>query len=271
MLLRVMLTIQQFRSSSHKQILLLFFLLILVVCAVAQSRWKLVATVQYDWNDDGKTEKFLLDVQEGWDAGGDFTRLRILIEGEKPFVLETDLGWDDYRRQIPPPLDSVKNLVESKYLLFLPFSSDSSQPPLLFVFGWDYGSSPGSLHVIALDEGFPRVIFSRDEYGLTDYTDLDGDGFPELVGRPCMSEGWGHDFLTYAPFQVYKLPKEAGEALLSIPLSRKYNLRHYFGWAGPNCSEELAVVLHPPNSGKPVIMKAENAEKLFEKEPPHKK
>jgi hypothetical protein len=72
--------------------------------------------------------------------------------------------------------------------------------------------------------------------------------------------------VTYDPLHVYKLETTPEPELkLSLPLTREYNLKHYYGWAGPECSEKLAVVLHPPGGGKPVIMKAKEAERLSEK------
>lgn len=81
-----------------------------------------------------------------------------------------------------------------------------------------------------------------------------------------MSEpGVGHDFLTYDPYSVYRLPKsQSGRATYSLESSKQYNLTHYYGWVGPDCSEDYAVVLHPPGQKKPIIMKSKEAEKLFE-------
>jgi len=62
-----------------------------------------------------------------------------------------------------------------------------------------------------------------------------------------VSEGWGDHLLTCGPFQVFTLPQDGGEAGHSIPLSRAYNKEHYYGWVGPNCSKEWAVVLNPPD------------------------
>jgi hypothetical protein len=54
---------------------------------------------------------------------------------------------------------------------------------------------------------------------------------------------------------------------LSLPLSKTYNLKYYYGWAGAQCSEDIAVVLHPPKGGKPRVMSTKEAEKLTEKKP----
>jgi hypothetical protein len=62
---------------------------------------------------------------------------------------------------------------------------------------------------------------------------------------------------------VYKLdPNVATAATLSLALSKQYNLKHYYGWAGAKCREDIAVVLHPPQGGKPLVMSTPDAEKL---------
>ena len=101
---------------------------------------------------------------------------------------------------------------------------------------------------------------------IKEFRDLDGDGVAEIAGQPCFSQSWSSNLLTYDPLHVYKLESTPKPELeLSLPLSQEYNLKHYYGWAGPTCSEDLAVVLHPPGGGKPVIMKTEEAKKMFGK------
>jgi hypothetical protein len=85
----------------------------------------------------------------------------------------------------------------------------------------------------------------------------------EVIGYPCLSQEWGNGLITYDPYNVYKLGGVSGtSASLSLPLSRNYNLSHYYGWAGAQCSEDLAVVIHPPGGGKPLIMNAKKAERI---------
>ena len=54
--------------------------------------------------------------------------------------------------------------------------------------------------------------------------------------------------------------------MLSIGLSKQYNLKHYFGWAGLGCDNKLTVVLNHSAGARPVIMLTAEAEKLMEKE-----
>jgi hypothetical protein len=69
--------------------------------------------------------------------------------------------------------------------------------------------------------------------------------------------------MTYDPFNVYKLSNlPAVAAKLSLALSKSYNLRHYYGWAGAECSEKFAMVLHPPKSVKSLVATATEAERM---------
>ena len=137
---------------------------------------------------------------------------------------------------------------------------------MLVLFGWAYGSDPGSLHILALDRtGYPVGVFSSDTFGLMALADTDGDGACEIIGKHSLSHLWGTCFSTYDPYSVYRLPSSGiGKARLSLELSKKYNLKHYYGWAGPHGREDIAVVLCAPK-GKPRIMNAKEAEKLYNK------
>jgi hypothetical protein len=54
---------------------------------------------------------------------------------------------------------------------------------LLVLFGYSYASSPGSPDVLEVSkDGRPAVVFHRNEFGLSDLRDLDGDGLAEIVG-----------------------------------------------------------------------------------------
>lgn len=130
--------------------------------------------------------------------------------------------------------------------------------------GRDLIPSPGSLDVIELSpDSDPKLILHKDNLGLLGLEDLNGDGTAEIIGCPCLSQTWGNGLETYDRLHVYVLSPLTGEAAtLSLPLSKAYNLKHYYGWAGPDCREDVAVVLHPPGGGKAQIMKSADAERL---------
>jgi hypothetical protein len=256
------------------------YLLLLLLSAYSVSlsaQWTHVETAHYDWNRDGKAYTFVLDIPKSWDAAGDYSRLRIFAPSGAESVFTDDDGLttlsDDLSPNwVLPHLSALikRNPVRSNHLLFLPFKRNSKKPFLLFMVGWAYASSPGSLHIIALNKGVPEQVLYKEQLGLQDYFPDNGDGSATIIGFPCLSQTWGNGLLTYDPYLVFSLPSTGPErAQLSIPLSKEYNLQHYYGWAGPDCSEKLAVVLHPPGGGKPVIMEAKKAEALTEKSYKH--
>ncbi|MBJ6802818.1 hypothetical protein [Geomonas propionica] len=125
------------------------------------------------------------------------------------------------------------------------------------------------MHIIALgDDGIPKEILNLENFEIRSFAALDKDKTPELIGYPCFSQSWGPEFsfLTYDPFHVYRFGATAtSEMTMDLQLTESYNRKNYYGWAGPECSEDIAVVLHPPGGGKPVVMDAEKAKVIFEK------
>jgi hypothetical protein len=120
--------------------------------------------------------------------------------------------------------------------------------------------------VFALDHsGYPFSVFNSNAFEVTALQDVDGDGTSEIIGGHCLSQLWGTCFSTYDPYSVYHLPVSGeGKAALSLELSKQYNLKHYYGWAGPRCREDVAVVRCAPK-GKPRVMSAKEAERLYSK------
>ena len=228
--------------------------------AFAQSNWREVSSFKFDW-DNHANIRITLSLPSPWDDPGDFTRIRIGVPGHNDVVFRNDSGWVKYRTELRSALKTSKNLAPSDFVLAL--KADEGRT-LLFLFGYGYASSPGALDVLELTrDGETRRVLHRDELGLQDVRDLDRDGVAEIVGYPCLSQEWGNGLLTYDPYNVYKLGINPGaNASLSETLSKTYNLRHYYGWAGPNCSEDIAVVLHPPKGGKPLVVSAKEAEKI---------
>jgi hypothetical protein len=230
--------------------------------------WKTVEEFDYSWAAGKPPVHFKLELPEGYQDPGAFTRIHIQPLGRQEFVLDNQDGWIEFnsseaKSQVYGRLQK-QNLVRSVYLLFLPASQQQGDSPLLFLRSWGYASDPERLHVIGFQRGGQPILLFNDEFDLVDFSDLDGDGYPEIVGLPCFGQEFGAGLVAYTPFQVYRVPVGAkGPAVLSIPLSKSYNLEHYHGWAGPDCSEKLAVVLHPPGGGKPVIMDADKAQKLM--------
>jgi hypothetical protein len=226
--------------------------------------WDVVEEFDFDWQGNGTPAHFKLERHTGQHEP---SRLTIQIKGHKDFILKNDDRWVEYETDFQPEenfLKINKNLSTSSFVLFLHITD--GLPPMAFLESWDYASDPERLHVIGLGaDGNPKLLFNQI-FHIADLVDLDGDGTKEMAGLPCFSQSWGNGFLTYDPYNVYKFPSLSdSRATLSLELSKEYNLKEYYGWAGAACSEKLAVVLHPPNHGKPVIVKSSEAEKMFEK------
>ncbi|HEY3768113.1 MAG TPA: hypothetical protein VGN44_05525 [Candidatus Angelobacter sp.] len=222
----------------------------------------------YQWKADQPATHFKLEIPEGYDDPGDFIRIHIQPKGRPEFVLNNEDGWVEYADpKFPDAYTKLKeqSLVKSKYVLILPYSKNPNEPPLVFLRSWGYASNADRLHVVGFNQlGDPILLLNR-ELNLEELVDLDEDGHLEIVGLPWLSEEWGSGFLTYSPYYVYKLPSPVdGPATLSIELSKTYNLKNYYGWAGPEFNQKLVVIRHPPNGGKPLIMNADEAEKLMQ-------
>ena len=225
--------------------------------------WAIAEEFDFDWQGNGQPAHFKIEQSQD----DQISRLTVSSKGQKDWVLENDDVWEEFARDFLKEEDFLKknrNLAASKYAFSL--ASSSSARPWILLVTPQYGSDPGTLFVLALDtSGRPEMIL-KETLHIKEFRDLDGDGVAEIAGQPCFSQSWSDNLLTYDPLHVYKLENSPKPELkLSLPLSKDYNLKHYYGWAGPDCSEDLAVVVHPPGGGKPVIMKTEEAKKMLEK------
>jgi hypothetical protein len=227
-------------------------------------KWRPVETVAW------RTSPALRAVVEQADVE-DSPRLRITGANRIDFVVSAEGGLVKLTQGLLEPTLRHLNTVAASYV-FLPRNVVAADgTPLLIVTGWAFASDPGSLRVIALNEQRrPYLVFSSDTFDLSALADLDGDGLAEIIGKHSLSQMFGpedpshpgrHCFLTYDPFLVYHLPaRPGGKALYSLDVSRQYNLGHYYGWVGPEASEDWTVVVCGP--GKPRIMKKSDADRL---------
>lgn len=245
--------------------LLLICLLLWQTPAPAQQKanWHAVETTTFRWRKGGRLYTLIVE-SPGEDTDG--ARLRIKVPGRGDFVLLPSDGVATFGDASLGKELTADNLTKSDHLYLTPRLKSSDGTPMLMVFGFGVASSPSSLHILSLDKtGYPVKIFSSDNFDLDALTDLDGDGVAEIIGKHCLSELAGEDFSTYDPYSVYSLPRtHAGKATYSLALSRSYNLRHYYGWAGRDCREDVLIALHP-RKGKPRIVSAKEAERLSPK------
>ena len=134
--------------------------------------------------------------------------------------------------------------------------------PMLIIFGWAYGSAPGSIRIVALNShGTPQILFSAQTFLLTRTVTLHNGRNLEIIGVRSMAQKSGC-LETYNPYIVYRLPLPRGTAFTySEESSRKYNDEHYFRWAGPKATERIAVVLCKRGYGR--VLPWTEAERLY--------
>ncbi|MFN2598152.1 MAG: hypothetical protein ABR563_13315 [Pyrinomonadaceae bacterium] len=229
--------------------------------ALKRVNWRSVETTDFRWRKGGETYTSVVesDVQ-----GKEETELLIRVPSGRDFwlsipggVVKASDGWLDKKL-------AAENLLKSNYLFLTNRLKNGEGTPMLIVFGAAKASAPGSLRVLSLDKtGYPVEVLSDDNFQLTSLADLDGDGIAEIVGKHCLSQLSGAGVSTYDPYSVYRVSR-VGKAAYSLTLSRSYNLRHYYGWAGRDCREDVLVALHP-RKGKPRIVSAKEAERLSRK------
>ena len=159
---------------------------------LAQTSWKRVSFFTFNWNGHMGVQ-VIFEIPTTLSDPGDFTRVRIRVPGQKEFFVTNDNGWVKYGSEeasASPVVLKMENCVQSKYVLALKATDERT---LLFLLGYSYASSPGSLDVLDLsDDGRPRIALHRDELGLLELRDLDGDGITEIVGYPCLSQEFGN-------------------------------------------------------------------------------
>ena len=168
--------------------------------ATSQTKWRQVSEFTLD-SDSHLNVRIVLSIPSPWDDPGDFTRVSVLVPRRKDVVFTNETRWVKYATEATSKeVKKYKNIVPSDYVLALKASPNRT---LLLLLGYGYASSPGSLDVLEITkEGDTRRVLHRDELGLKELRDLDGDGLAEIVGYPCLSEEWGNGLLTYDPFNV---------------------------------------------------------------------
>jgi hypothetical protein len=225
------------------------------------TKWKTVEEFDYQWKADQPVTHFKLEIPDRYDNPGDFIRIYIHPEGHAEFVMDNSDGWIEYVDQKYPDIYTKlkeQSLVQSKYVLILPHSKNSDDPPLVFLRSWGYASNAERLHIVGLKPSGDPFLLLNNEFALEDFIDLDGDGIREIVGFPCLSEGMelpGFEAGTYHPLQAYKINSPIQKpAELSIPLTERLTRQKYNGWAGPDCSQDHYIVEPNDKSVKSMVI-----------------
>lgn len=228
---------------------------------VITRNWNTLETVRYIWRKNQPEYQFT--VEENSASRGP-PRLRIQYPHGGGLTITLDGG-------VVPIADGVlndhaliaDNLIKSKYIYISPKLRNAYGEPMLIIFGWAYGSDPGSIRIVALDShGVPRIVFSAQTFLLRRIVDVHNGRSLEVIGLRSMSQRSGC-LETYNPYIVYSLSLPRGSGFIySEGSSLKYNDEHYFGWAGPKATERIAVVLCKHGYGR--ILPWKEAERLYD-------
>ena len=220
---------------------MLAFFLALQVQAVTLV-WKTIDSTTVSWRTGAAVYQLLLEDSVVPSDSDPSHRIRIRVPGRHDFTVVDDRGPGGFvparealqfadRRLIP------SQLPDSARVLVLPVRGRRGTT-VLALFGYAYASNPYELTLVGFDStGYPRLLF-RHDFDLQAVSDLNGDGAPEIIGRPSLPQGYGKCSATYVPFAVYRFA--ADRLQYNQILSRRYNQANYV-WAGPRSSERIAV------------------------------
>lgn len=242
-----------------------FVMLLLFISSVtyAEESWVVVDKVRFDWNQDKKIDQVILERPKVWNNPGNFTRIRIKITGKKEFILKDENGLSQYMKNGEQGF--IKSQIKSNYMALFPFSEKFSES-FLIMFGYEFGSSPGELLILVLNqEGVPEKLFCKT-LNIIEFKDINKDKYPEMIGQPWYAQGLGSngDIHSYCPMHVYRFYKSRGNfrVVLDLNLSKKYNENYGAGWAGPDPRNDI-VEITPLNGSKPRLMNKKEAFKTL--------
>jgi hypothetical protein len=163
-------------------------------------------------------------------------RLTIYRDGKRHTVVSLEGGLATVRESLPSAL-SAKNKIHSKFV----FASPSMPDGMIVVFGPAFASDPGALRVMKLsDKANPDQLFSDETFALTDVR-RGANGSLLMIGKRSFSQMSARCLTTYDPYSVFELDTASDRFRYSLPMSRRYNLSHYAGWAGRDAREDIGV------------------------------
>jgi hypothetical protein len=218
---------------------------------------KVIETIRFNFANDSIPTKILL-VRDSTTEVGEFSK--IIIQGKHSYSSKnynnwisldnenTDVSKDVYR------FLTEKNLVKSNRVFLIPINKDT----LMFTFGMGYGGDASKVIIFRINGYEFKQVFDLNFWLLEISSRIEGHHL-EIIGQQCFSQLFGQSerYRTYAPFQVYSL---SDKFKLNEVLTKDYNLKHYYGYVGHDCSEDYVIV---KIDGKDVIMKLSEAKKKF--------
>ena len=177
------------------------------------------------------------------------TRLRIRWPGHEDVLVEDSVGWGLFEPDMLAMDSSVfaRELADSTNLFVFPSVYGKNGAPTLALIGYQFGSSPGSFHLLTVTpEGVPVEVMRARTFDPDAALDLDGDGVVELVGKYAWGEGMsstnarGCALGSYAPYSVIRFSgSPVPKATEDSALSRIYNEAHYAWYDGPDPDHAL--------------------------------
>lgn len=169
------------------------------------------------------------------------------------------------------------NPLKSSYIFLKTIEKPFIKQSLIFLTGYPYASSPGSLMIISIDNfnNVPKIVFNEEEFSLSEIIGMKDSSNFQIIGRKSYSQGircdetktYGIDCYTYDPYSVYELVMENSNTSFKInyDLSKKYNEINYCGWEGIDSTEDIFVV-HFKDGRKCKAVKKEEFNKVFKKQ-----
>lgn len=215
------------------------------------------ATMEFNW-DNHAGVRIEFRSPPVMDGPGEFTQVRVYVPGHSVAVFNNENAWarTSDRQSVPDPLpSSFHNLLPTDYLVAIQTGPHTTT---LLLIGANYGCCLGGLEAIGITPaGEVTQVLHLDAFDAEEFRDY-GQNQYALIGRTCLGEQFGDPagtgvVTTYNPFDVFLFGAGGGQpARLSIRLSRAYNQKHYYGWAGAGCSETDPIIVLPKN-GKPYL------------------
>ena len=211
---------------------------------IVREKRKIIESIEFDFNFDGKKDLLSIGVENDWVPGGDpgdYFYVSIKINGESEFELGHIYEWIKYEDYLTShsekmiPYVKNNNLLKSPYIFLKTIEKPSIKQSLLFLTGHPYASSPGSLMVIFINNlnSVPEIIFNEEEFSLSEIMDVKDNSNFQIIGRKSYSQGFGCDenglnkiyCSSYDPYSVYELVMVNNDTSFKInyDLSKKYN------------------------------------------------
>ncbi len=207
-----------------------------------------VETVIADLDNDQILDTIRLSEEPEYDPG-EFRELTIEFSKLGHFQTNANEVWDSISPQFAK---RYTNAVKSSRI----FVAKKPEGTFILLFGYPYPSERCELSVVSIVDGKVQMQQISKFKEAEEFTNFDGDGTTELIGRNNyevseVNDDLDADLGTYAPFYVLSYVKngKSGAFQLDSKLTEEYNQKNYV-WKGMNYDENIKV-WYPRNGEKP--------------------